>query len=684
MQPDVEIFDKNDDVLNRNEFSILLAKSIMAYNHEDPLTIGIMGSWGAGKSSLINLVENNLKKEKYIIIRFNPWFFSNQDNLYLQFFKLIISELKTKDIETQNIFERKIKPKRKIFKKSDDYLKEYFNYIKDSSLDFNIDNLYYSDHLESYDSLQFHKKQCEKYFSELGSKIIVIIDDIDRLMDTEIIQIFTLVKSLADFKHFIYILSFDKLIVTEALNGNSNYKDNFIDKIIQIPINVPHISESKMDELIDLNIGTIYKEQLGKNFKDYNNNFNQIFEYLKLFIKDIRDLKRYMNLLNFYKDNFSDELNINDFYLMLAVQLFEYQLYVKIKNSQEIITMDYYLKNIHCLVEEEREYNEFKQFINSSYNKYQSLLIFLFPILDIENISLSSDLYDLYYNEHKICIDNYFEKYFTLSLENNEASDIMVNELIKINDIEEICEIFKRRNNLEYNHSLVSKFSKNISEIPKDNQEAFIKSIMKCGDEINLYISTRKYIVQILNDLFAEIESEDSRLRLLEECIDYPNNVLTLSEFVYSLKNNKLLNDKNNLNKVTNSTIDKIRKCSDDNNFLNMEFLQNMLFYWKQLDDENYVKRYVLDNVKSDDEVISFLSKFRTKAESPFYIIGGGSSAHLVLDLDELNTYHGLEFYEKVVNKKLNEERVDDETIELCQMFLKQFEEYKIIKMINS
>ena len=103
MQPDVEIFDKNDDVLNRNEFANLLAKSIEDYNHEDSLTIGIMGSWGSGKSSLINLIENNLKKEKFIVIRFNPWFFSNQDNLYLQFFKLIISNLETKNIENQKL-----------------------------------------------------------------------------------------------------------------------------------------------------------------------------------------------------------------------------------------------------------------------------------------------------------------------------------------------------------------------------------------------------------------------------------------------------------------------------------------------------------------------------------------------------------------------------------------------------
>lgn len=681
MRPDVEIYDKNDDVLNRNAFATLLAKSIIDYDQEDPLTIGIMGSWGSGKSSLINLLENTLEKEDFIIIRFNPWFFSNQDNLYLQFFKLIISNLKAKNIETQNIFERKIKPKREIFKKSEDYLKDYFNYIIDSSLEFNIDNFYYSNHLESFGSLQFHKKQCEDYFTELGSKIIVIIDDIDRLTDTEIVQVFTLVKSLADFKHFIYILSFDKIIVNKSLNANSGYNDNFLDKIIQIPINIPHISESKIDELISSNIGQIYNEQLGKNFKNYNNNFYQIKDFLKLFIKDIRDLKRYINLLTFYKD-IGDELNINDFYLMLAIQLFEYELHVKIKNSQEILTIDDYFKN-NLLMERERGRSEFNSFINEHYNKYKSLLIFLFPILDINTISKNA-VNDMYYNEHKICVDKYFEKYFTLSLENKEASDVLVDEIVKMNEIDEICEILKRRNDLEYNHSLISKFSKNISKIPKEDNEVFIKSIMKCGDEITLSRSSRKYIVKILNDLFVKVESEENRFKLIEKCIDYPNNVFTVSQFVYSLNNeNKLLKDKKYLKKIINLTIDKIRKYSESNDFFSNDFLQDLLFYWKNLDDENYVKQYILDNVKSDEEVIRFLKKFRTKSESQFYIIGGGSSAHLVLDLDELNTYHGLEFYEKVVNKKLKEENVVDETIELCQIFIKQYEEYKIIRMIG-
>ena len=499
MQAEYEIDDKDDDILNRNDFAYRLSQSILNYNSEKSLTIGVMGIWGSGKSSLINLTENYLKKENVIIIHFKPWFFSNQHNLYIQFFRLIISTLKNEE-KNNTLFEYMITPKMRLFKRPENPLKEYFNYIEDASLDINI--FKYSDELESYDSIEYHKEKCKKYINDFKCKIIVILDDIDRLTNSEIAQVFTLVKSLADFDNFIYILSFDKIIITEALkNINSEYKDDFIDKIINIPINVPKISESKLDELILSNIGPIYNEQLKNNANEYYNEFSEISIYLQLFIKDIRDLKRYINILNFYMDYFYDELNINDYFLILAIQLFEYELFVKIKDSEILsIDMDFSLGD---------KPNDFiseliKEFINDIgdyWRKYQGVLIFLFPILDNNTWPITHKSHERWYKEHRICNEHYFEKYFTLSLETNEASDFVVKKLIELDDVDKICGILTKRNDLDYNQSLVSKLSNSINKIPNNNYKIFIRALMKCGDGIKLYHSSRRYIPQIFNKL---------------------------------------------------------------------------------------------------------------------------------------------------------------------------------------
>lgn len=680
MEAEYEIEDEKDDLLNRDDFAHRLSQSITTYKSEKSLTIGIMGSWGSGKSSLINLTVNHLKKENNIIIRFSPWFFSNQENLFLQFFKLIISTLKNKK-DNENLFERMITPKRMLFESPENPLKEYFNYIKDESLNGNFNIFEYSNDLESYDSIKYHKNQCKKYINDFKSKIIVILDDIDRLTNSEIAQVFTLVKSLADFDNFIYILSFDELIVTKALNSlNSEYKDDFIDKIINIPINIPKISESKIEELIRANIKPIYDNQLERNFKNYNNNFKVIEKYLKIFIKNIRDLKRYQNILNFYLDNIVDDLNIDDLFLILIIQLFDHELFLKIKNNQDQLINDSAFineTNPNPMISIPRFNEKFIETLGAvKWEKYQNLLVFLFPLLKTMTNPISKNRFNEWVDNHKICCEKYFEKYFTISLDTNEASDAFIELLIEKNNEHEIYSSLTKRNNPEYNNSLFYKLSDKILNIPPENSEFFIKALLRCGDEIKSYRTSREYIPQILHELFMKIPSE-KRFELMKKCIEYPDNVFTISEFIYSLIYEYDVTDEK-IMEIKSSTVEKIRKSSKNKNFFNMNFLQDMLFYWKHLDDVNTVIEYVLHNVKTDDEIIAFMKKFRTKKDDSLYIIGGGSEAHLVLDLDELKIYHGLETYEKVVKNTMNNQNISEEDKEICEIFLKQYEENKL------
>ena len=51
---DIAIKKENGDVLNRGNFAEKLAKSIIDYSEPYPLTIGLTGSWGSGKTSIFD------------------------------------------------------------------------------------------------------------------------------------------------------------------------------------------------------------------------------------------------------------------------------------------------------------------------------------------------------------------------------------------------------------------------------------------------------------------------------------------------------------------------------------------------------------------------------------------------------------------------------------------------------
>jgi len=81
----------DDDKLGRKKFACQFRSIIKNYNSKKCLSLGLMGPWGSGKTSLVNMIfeqndENILSKRKFKVMRFNPWNFSKQQDLYFQFF----------------------------------------------------------------------------------------------------------------------------------------------------------------------------------------------------------------------------------------------------------------------------------------------------------------------------------------------------------------------------------------------------------------------------------------------------------------------------------------------------------------------------------------------------------------------------------------------------------------------
>ncbi len=87
------------DLLGRARFSGLLGKAITNYSGEDSLVIGLYGKWGSGKTSVINMMINEIDNlyrsddNKPLIMRFAPWKYSDHDNLISLFFQSLNSKL---------------------------------------------------------------------------------------------------------------------------------------------------------------------------------------------------------------------------------------------------------------------------------------------------------------------------------------------------------------------------------------------------------------------------------------------------------------------------------------------------------------------------------------------------------------------------------------------------------------
>ncbi len=92
-----------DDVLNRGNFSKQLAHAILAYTKTDNFVISLCGRWESGKTSILNMVLDEIEKnvqpntdDAPIIVKFNPWNYSDSSQLINQFFGVMLATLKSK------------------------------------------------------------------------------------------------------------------------------------------------------------------------------------------------------------------------------------------------------------------------------------------------------------------------------------------------------------------------------------------------------------------------------------------------------------------------------------------------------------------------------------------------------------------------------------------------------------
>ena len=94
---DLPIKSSNEDLLSRSGFSIALAEAILAYSNKESIVTALYGAWGAGKSSVVNLVLERVDKDpidsRPILVKFNPWNYSDQNQLVEQFFRSISAAL---------------------------------------------------------------------------------------------------------------------------------------------------------------------------------------------------------------------------------------------------------------------------------------------------------------------------------------------------------------------------------------------------------------------------------------------------------------------------------------------------------------------------------------------------------------------------------------------------------------
>lgn len=335
LSPDLPIAKLEEDGLNRGSFAESLAKTLVQYSFPSSLTIGLYGEWGSGKTSLLNMVFENVERidDGVVVLRFNPWLCSDPKQLVTQFFKQMATAIKLKKRAADKAWElidqyADILGATSVIPVAGEIVAAFTKVLTKKAEE---------ETKEQTNDLQESKNQIIKKLKDEKIKIIVSIDDIDQLSEEEIVAVFQLVKSLADFPNTIYVLAFDYDVVVRAL-GKVQHGDGkeYLEKIVQVPFEIPvpnidDIHEALFSKLNGI-LGDIPEEDWDKE------TWAKLFQQgIKNYIRSIRDVIRYTNVFSLKYELLKNETSAADLLGLTCLQVFEPTVYSKLPSYKDIL-----------------------------------------------------------------------------------------------------------------------------------------------------------------------------------------------------------------------------------------------------------------------------------------------------------------------------------------------------------
>jgi predicted KAP-like P-loop ATPase len=677
-----------EDMLGRASFSENFSTAILEWKGQNSLVLALNGKWGSGKSSVINLVKEKLEssseKSKPTIIEFNPWFFSGEEKLNEHFFTEISKELKIKnsndgDIKIANNLRKyssliNIIPSQPelsdFFQKilviigllgiSSEYLLSRFNFIEGISsiilfvvsviliilslIKSFIDKLadYYERKSKSSEKTVISfKEEIRQILSKRKNKILIIIDDIDRLTAEEIRILFKIIKINSDFPNVIYLLSFDRAVITKALQIQPGINgQDYLEKIVQVAFDIPSVSQEKISNIFREYCNNVL-EKLPKSSDDLFNEiyWNSIYNVgLKKMFRNIRDVKRFVSSLEFnlsflYKGE-SMEVNPIDFIAIESIRIFAPDFYSFMSSNKTLFTN--HQSDVNQDIKDSRKKqieDSFAKIPDETIRKNVSEIIYrLFP-----------QVHKLFYSAHfghlsvftpheaamelRLCSPKYFDTYFTLLPAGSESEltqyelDLILNSLSNYQSFEtEFKTLLKEKKYISLLDHLEN-YTSNTTKIPDENVPNFIQVFFDTSDT---FPDENKGIEQlfpyfqcdrIITKLLGRTENYLNNLSILRTAIVKSKGLYGPVEYIELLSTKRNLYDaypvvtKEMIPPLQQECLNKIREFADKNLLLKNKHFGVILFRWKKWDETGSIT-FFNKTIQTDDGLIEVLKSF--------------------------------------------------------------------------
>ena len=642
-----------EDLLGRASFSKYLGKAIYEYNGSDGFVIGLFGKWGTGKTSIINMAIEEIEKRpknnenKPIIMDFSPWNYSDKNDLISLFFQSLKSKFDLegnilskvvssvpfigKFLNSKLVLKGKEKSKQEIGEALSNYadvldalsfvplvgpgLAKWLKAVAKAK----------GNNLMKTPDLDTAKENLEKKLKENNQKIIIVIDDIDRLANTQIRDIFQLVKQVADFPNIIYILSMDREVVSRALEEVHKIDGNqYLEKIIQLPFEIPELSKSKLKSIFLSKLDKIIKE-LPHNVIWDEDYWDNIFRNcIEPYIKTLRDVNRVINTFSFRYGMLYKETSLEDLIAITTIEVLDPKLYKWIFNNRISLCGDVDSK-ISTNSNEEKHREEYKKVFKGmdiEPEKAIKCISTMFPKFakDIGEQIVIMGIDVEIRGKMRIADSKKFNLYFSPNLDEIKISMDIIKSCINDLESDEIRKIIDKINSDGNFNYFIGEIEYLIPQIPYDRLD-LIANILICiqGEleknityfpfGIMVHDNIEKSVIKIIERLETTSERYDTIKNAFENISE--NGLATIAILInyidsylgnWNEESKSLIFEKKELQEIKHLYVKRIRNLASLDSLFEIPRFNVIFELWNRLDKDGvkeYMSKLIVDEVKT-------------------------------------------------------------------------------------
>lgn len=411
---DAPLKDPNDDKLDRGPFVSMVTDLIDGLaDSNDSTVLGLVGPWGSGKTTVLHYIARGLDSS-IKVVKFNPWSFDDDAGLQSELYAAILEAFPNGSHQS-------------IRKKATGLVRRGAPALKALP----AVGAAASETLTSF----LPSKSWDSEFESLATairqasvKILVLVDDVDRLQPKELLLLMKTVRLLGRLPRVNYLLAFDRKSTINtlriALGTEKSAAEDYLEKIVQYPLDLPAPQQSFLQEVVFRELNPILNKNASYAASNARDRFESFYlNHMWTTLNTPRTCRRYALQAKTFFPLAGGDTDPADFFALTFMRLFFSDFYNRLPIWKEELTIAHpYRGHGEQLPRSEWLIRAAAcGYSDETAHELTEMITDIFPY-SVPSEFTSNSLGGMY----RAYDQEYFDRYFNFSLPVGDVSDVVV------------------------------------------------------------------------------------------------------------------------------------------------------------------------------------------------------------------------------------------------------------------